>query len=57
MMQILETGVIVAWSFIAMPKDPRGKPALMQVTLMRVTLAHLHHLLKSFPCSLSCLTW
>ncbi|DBA98954.1 TPA: hypothetical protein ACH3X1_014695 [Trebouxia sp. C0004] len=30
-MQILETAVIVAWSFIAMPKDPKGQPALMQV--------------------------
>ena len=41
-MQILETAVIVAWSFIAMPKDPKGKPALMQVTP-----AVLHYLLKS----------
>ncbi len=30
-MQILETAVIVAWSFIAMPKDPKGQPALLQV--------------------------
>ena len=42
-MQILETAVIVAWSFIAMPKDPKGKPALMQVT------KHLLHYLLLLP--------
>ena len=32
-MQIIETSVLVAWSFIAMPKDPKGKPPLMQVQI------------------------
>ncbi|KAL3142108.1 hypothetical protein ABBQ32_004726 [Trebouxia sp. C0010 RCD-2024] len=39
-MQILETAVIVAWSFIAMPKDPKGKPALMQVWLQEFCWSH-----------------
>ncbi|DBA91385.1 TPA: hypothetical protein ACH3X2_003920 [Trebouxia sp. C0005] len=32
-MQIIETSVLVAWSFVGMPKDPKGKPPLMQVWL------------------------
>ena len=32
-LQIIETAVVVAWSFIGMPKDPEGKPPLMQVGL------------------------